>query len=85
MVSIRTCVFDKQHARTSSGKDWKETEVSAPRHCEIPEMTDENVVRLAQHGDIVAFERIYRLHSRKVYNFCLRMLDDRTDSIESRG
>ena len=33
-------------------------------------------MRLAQQGDAVAFERIYRLHSRKVYALCLRMVGD---------
>ena len=41
-------------------------------------MTDENAVRRAQQGDAVAFERIYRMHSRKVYTLCLRMVGDRT-------
>jgi len=66
--------------RKRAGKDLKETKVSVPRQCEIPEMTDENVLRLAQHGDVVAFEGIYRLHSRKVYTLCLRMVGDRTEA-----
>jgi RNA polymerase sigma-70 factor (ECF subfamily) len=33
-------------------------------------------LRLAQHGDASAFEEIYRLHSRRVYSLCLRMLGD---------
>jgi RNA polymerase sigma-70 factor, ECF subfamily len=33
-------------------------------------------VRLAQQGDAAAFETIYRLHSRRVYALCLRMLGD---------
>jgi len=43
-------------------------------------MTDADAVRLAQQGDVVAFERIYRLHSRKVYTLCLRMAGDRTEA-----
>jgi RNA polymerase sigma-70 factor (ECF subfamily) len=43
-------------------------------------MTDANVVRLAQQGDVVAFERIYRLYSRKVYALCLRMVGDRSEA-----
>jgi RNA polymerase sigma-70 factor, ECF subfamily len=31
-------------------------------------------LRLAQQGDASAFEEIYRLHSRRVYSLCLRML-----------
>ena len=50
----------------------------APRQAEPRELTAADVVRLAQQGDAVAFERIYRLHSRKVYALCLRMLGDPT-------
>ena len=52
----------------------------AQRQSELPELTDADVVRLAQHGDAVAFERIYRSHNRKVYNLCLRMTGDRTEA-----
>ena len=54
--------------------------MSAAGQGEVREMTDENVVRLAQQGDVVAFERIYRLHSRKVYTLCLRMVNDRSEA-----
>jgi RNA polymerase sigma-70 factor, ECF subfamily len=54
--------------------------VSAPRQPVTPETTNENVVRLAQKGDVVAFERIYRLHSRKVYSLCLRMAGDTSEA-----
>jgi hypothetical protein len=51
--------------------------VNARRHGEVRESTDANVVRLAQQGDIVAFERTYRLHSRKVRTLRLRILGTR--------
>jgi RNA polymerase sigma-70 factor (ECF subfamily) len=54
--------------------------MSAQRQPELPELNDADVVRLAQHGDAAAFERIYRLHRRKVYNLCLRMTGDRTEA-----
>jgi RNA polymerase sigma-70 factor (ECF subfamily) len=50
--------------------------VSTPRQAEPTELTDADVVRLAQEGDAVAFERVYRLHSRRVYSLCLRMVAD---------
>lgn len=37
-------------------------------------MTEAEAIRLAQQGDAAAFERIYRLHSRRVYALCLRMV-----------
>jgi RNA polymerase sigma-70 factor, ECF subfamily len=54
--------------------------MSAQRQSELPELTYAEVVRLAQHGDAAAFERIYRLHSRKVYSLCLRMVGDPTEA-----
>jgi RNA polymerase sigma-70 factor (ECF subfamily) len=37
-------------------------------------------VRMAQQGDAAAFESIYRLHSRRVYTLCLRMVSDRSEA-----
>jgi RNA polymerase sigma-70 factor, ECF subfamily len=54
--------------------------MSAQRQSESPELTDAEVVRLAQHGDAAAFERIYQLHSRRVYSLCLRMVGDPTEA-----
>ncbi|MBI3404864.1 MAG: sigma-70 family RNA polymerase sigma factor [Acidobacteria bacterium] len=38
------------------------------------ELPEAEAIRLAQQGDAAAFERIYRLHSRRVYALCLRMV-----------
>jgi RNA polymerase sigma-70 factor (ECF subfamily) len=56
--------------------------VRAPWEVEPPELTDEDVVRLAQQGDAVAFEQIYRTHSRRVYALCLRMTGNPADAEE---
>jgi RNA polymerase sigma-70 factor (ECF subfamily) len=37
-------------------------------------MTEAEAIKLAQQGDASAFEHIYRLHSRRVYALCLRMV-----------
>jgi RNA polymerase sigma-70 factor, ECF subfamily len=63
-----------------AGNDSKDATVSASKQVEHRELTDADVVRLAQQGDVIAFERIYRLHSRKVYTLCLRMVGDPTDA-----
>jgi len=67
------CVFAKQHAGRV-GKDLKENTVNARRQVKVRELTDANVVRLAKQADSVAFERIYRLHSRKVRKLRLRIV-----------
>src|SRR5271165_7276601 len=37
-------------------------------------MTEAEAISLAQRGDAGAFEQLYRLHSRRVYALCLRMV-----------
>ena len=44
------------------------------RPTEPGELTEADAIRLAQQGDANAFERIYRLHGRRVYALCLRMV-----------
>jgi RNA polymerase sigma-70 factor (ECF subfamily) len=53
---------------------------STPRQAEPTQLTEAEVVKLAQQGDAAAFERIYRSHSRKVYALCLRMAGNPTDA-----
>jgi len=43
-------------------------------------MTEANAIRLAQQGDADAFERIYRLHNRRVYALCLRMVGNTAEA-----
>jgi RNA polymerase sigma-70 factor, ECF subfamily len=38
------------------------------------EMSEAEAIRLAQQGDERGFERIYRLHSRRIYALCFRMM-----------
>jgi RNA polymerase sigma-70 factor, ECF subfamily len=54
--------------------------MSAQIEAELPELAEADVVRLAQRGDANAFERVYRLHSRKIYNLCLRMVGNATEA-----
>lgn len=44
------------------------------RRTEQGELPEAELIRLAQQGDAEAFERIYHLHSRRVYSLCLRMV-----------
>jgi RNA polymerase sigma-70 factor, ECF subfamily len=43
-------------------------------------MTEAEAICLAQQGDAGAFERIYRLHSRRVYALCLRMVGNTAEA-----
>lgn len=48
--------------------------VARVRRTESGELAETDAIRLAQRGDAGAFERLYRLHSRRVYSLCLRMV-----------
>ena len=43
-------------------------------------MPEAVAIRLAQKGDAAAFERLYRLHSRRVYSLCLRMVGNTAEA-----
>ena len=42
--------------------------------------SEPEVIQRAREGDRTAFEYLYRLHSRRVYAVCLRMLADPTEA-----
>jgi RNA polymerase sigma-70 factor, ECF subfamily len=57
----------------SSSAEHSQQESHSPR----PDRSSlSEAIRLAQQGDTTAFEFIYKLHSRRVYALCLRMLHD---------
>src|ERR1700676_135809 len=39
-------------------------------------LTEAEIIQRAQNGDHPMFERLYRLHSRRVYAVCVRMVKD---------
>jgi RNA polymerase sigma-70 factor (ECF subfamily) len=54
--------------------------VARPRRQDSTELPEADAIRLAQQGDAAAFERIYRLHSRRVYALCLRMVGNTAEA-----
>lgn len=54
--------------------------VTRTRRTETSEMNEAEAIRLAQQGDAGAFEHIYRLHSRRVYAVCLRMVGNTAEA-----
>jgi len=44
------------------------------------ELTESEAIRKAQDGDAAAFEYLYKVHSKRVYGVCLRMLRNRSDA-----
>lgn len=53
------------------------------RATEPCELSEAQAIRLAQRGDAGAFERLYQLHSPRVYALCLRMLRNTDDAEDS--
>jgi RNA polymerase sigma-70 factor (ECF subfamily) len=43
-------------------------------------LSELDAIALAQSGDVAAFERLYVLHSRRVYALCLRMVANPTEA-----
>jgi len=54
--------------------------VARTRPTQSGELTEAEAIRRAQQGDANAFERIYRLHSRRVYALCLRMVGNTAEA-----
>lgn len=50
------------------------------RRTESGELPEADAIRLAQEGNAEAFERIYQLHSRRVYSLCLRMMGNAAEA-----
>jgi len=44
------------------------------------ELTEAEAIQRAQDGDAEAFEHLYKIHSKRVYCVCLRMLKNATDA-----
>ena len=57
--------------------------LSEQRPTETRELADAKVIRLAQRGNAGAFERLYQLHSGRVFALCLRMLKNPTEAEDS--
>lgn len=47
------------------------------------EMPETEAIQLACNGDSQAFERLYKLHSRRVYALCLRITGNSTEAEDS--
>ncbi len=57
--------------------------MNGQRPTETQELPEAKAIRLAQRGDAGAFERLYQLHSRRVYALCMRMLKNPTEAEDS--
>jgi RNA polymerase sigma-70 factor (ECF subfamily) len=54
--------------------------VARARRSQTGEWSEADAIRLAQQGNAEAFEFIYRMHSRRVYALCLRMVSNTAEA-----
>jgi RNA polymerase sigma-70 factor (ECF subfamily) len=54
--------------------------VARTRRTDTGELSEAEAILLAQQGDAAAFERLYRLHNRRVYSLCLRMVGNTAEA-----
>jgi helix-turn-helix protein len=59
---------------------WGRTPVSESEESQRVGSAEAEIIRQAQHGDAEAFERIYQLHSRRIYALCLRIVRNPTET-----
>jgi len=57
----------------------QQSQISDGRESE-GELTEREAVRRAQNGDAAGFEYLYKVHGRRVYSLCLRMLRNREEA-----
>ena len=47
---------------------------------EADDLPEAEAIRLARQGNVTAFERLYRLHGRRVFALCVRMLENSAEA-----
>ena len=57
-----------------------ERNFSGSRQINADDMSEVEAIRLARGGDSHAFERLYKLHSRRVYALCFRIVGNPTEA-----
>jgi RNA polymerase sigma-70 factor (ECF subfamily) len=61
-----------------SSTPWERTKVSEREESQMVKSAEAETIRRAQQGDVTAFERIYHLHSRRIYALCLHIVRNPT-------
>jgi len=56
--------------------------MSPSKLTDLAHLTETEIIGLAQKGDAVAFEHLYKQHSRHVYAMCFRMAGNSSDAEE---
>jgi RNA polymerase sigma-70 factor, ECF subfamily len=75
--------LDVRKGRSSVPGRMRTELVRGLRPRELCELSEARAIQLAQRGNAGAFERLYRIHSARVYALCLRMLKNPTEAEDS--
>ena len=81
--SLARPTIEKRRSLGWEARSTKRTsQKAAPAVSSIPnhEPSEAEAVQLARNGDQSVFESLYRLHSRRVYALCLRMVRDTAEA-----
>ncbi len=68
----------QRHSASQAGP--VQVSARAPRPLKPDTALLQETIRQAQQGDAAAFEALYKLHSRRVYALCLRMVGDAAEA-----
>jgi RNA polymerase sigma-70 factor (ECF subfamily) len=77
--SAENCRFRKPNSQ-SVCEDASTKHPASQQPIESKKLLESEAVRRARDGDATVFEYLYRLHSRRVYAVCLRMVGDTTEA-----
>jgi RNA polymerase sigma-70 factor, ECF subfamily len=81
--SLARPTIEKRRSLGWEARSTKRTsQKAAPSVSSIPnpELSEAEAVQRARNGDQTVFESLYRLHSRRVYALCLRMVKDTAEA-----
>jgi RNA polymerase sigma-70 factor (ECF subfamily) len=78
----KTRTFDSAQKYFQKGAHYIDgrAPMTQPRRTDNSQLPEADAIRLAQQGDVAAFERLYRLHSSRVYWLCLRMVGNTVEA-----
>jgi RNA polymerase sigma-70 factor, ECF subfamily len=84
VASLARPTVEKRRSLSRDARPSREciSKKAAPPVSTIPseELSEAEAIRRAGNGDRSAFEYLYRLHSRRVYALCLRMVGNTTEA-----
>lgn len=79
-MTTETLNFPVFHSDQGVGADEVRFANNSINTVEIGKAKDLDLAKTAAHGDMAAFEELYKRHHRRVYSVCLRMLQNTSEA-----